>query len=86
MTTVILGDLVNPGAPAYNETPVRRGRIVRSSAHDWKSCIPQGIEGSNPSLSATHAASRPDPWGGLLLSCQESISRMASIPTQEGLD
>jgi hypothetical protein len=25
-----------------------------SSAHDWKSCIPQkGIEGSNPSFSAT---------------------------------
>ena len=23
-----------------------------SSAHAWKACIPQGIEGSNPSLSA----------------------------------
>jgi hypothetical protein len=52
MTTVILDDLVNLGAPSYNEMRVRRGRIVRSSAHDWKSCIPQGIEGSNPSLSA----------------------------------
>ena len=31
---------------------MRRGRVVRPSAHDWKSCIPKGIEGSNPSLSA----------------------------------
>ena len=30
-----------------------RSRVVRPSAHDWKSCIPQkGIEGSNPSFSA----------------------------------
>ena len=38
---------------------IRRGRIVRSSAHDWKSCIPQGIEGSNPSLSATTISRDP---------------------------
>ena len=31
---------------------VRRGRIVWPSAHDWKSCIPQGVAGSNPALSA----------------------------------
>jgi membrane-bound ClpP family serine protease len=50
-----------------------RGRIVRSSAHDWKSCIPQGIEGSNPSLSATAGAARHGrllrfrrPWPGRL--------------------
>ena len=30
-----------------------RSRLVRPRAHDWKSCIPQGIEGSNPSFSAT---------------------------------
>ena len=30
-----------------------RSRVAWSSAHDWKSCIPQkGIEGSNPSFSA----------------------------------
>ena len=30
-----------------------RNRLVRSRAHDWKSCKPQnGFEGSNPSFSA----------------------------------
>jgi hypothetical protein len=29
-----------------------RGRIVRSSAHDWKSCRCNSLAGSNPALSA----------------------------------
>jgi hypothetical protein len=48
------------------QTPPWRGRIVRSSAHDWKSCIPKGIEGSNPSLSAI-AFCKPLQCGGGLL-------------------
>ena len=52
-------DLARVAAHEYNVTRLaRRGRIVWPSAHDWKSCIPQGIEGSNPSLSAI-AVDRP---------------------------
>ena len=37
-----------------NVEQTRRSRVVWSSAHDWKSCRPQkGLEGSNPSFSAT---------------------------------
>ena len=36
-----------------------RSRVVRPSAHDWKSCIPhKGIEGSNPSFSAMSSQAR----------------------------
>ena len=45
-------DLESPPISSIIWPETRRGRIVRSSAHDWKSCILQGIEGSNPSLSA----------------------------------
>ena len=45
-------DLESPPISSIIWPQTRRGRIVRSSAHDWKSCILQGIEGSNPSLSA----------------------------------
>ena len=51
------GEDYNNKAKLNLKTSVRqtwRSRVVRPSAHDWKSCIPQkGIEGSNPSFSAT---------------------------------
>src|SRR6188472_810737 len=29
--------------------------------HDWKSCVPKGTEGSNPSLSSPEPKVRPEP-------------------------
>jgi hypothetical protein len=86
MTTVILGDLVNPRAPAYNEMLVRRGRIVRSSAHDWKSCIPQGIEGSNPSLSATSPTGRLAPEAACCFVVRLASAEWQAVGRRIGLE
>ncbi len=34
----------------------------RPKVHDWKSCVPQGTEGSNPSLSASFKLAVSDSW------------------------
>ncbi len=42
-------------------------------AHAWKACIPQGIQGSNPCLSAI-SSKKPAKNGGFLLSFSEFAS------------
>ncbi len=37
----------------YNSYPLERSHSW-SSAHDWKSCTPKGVAGSNPALSVLH--------------------------------
>ena len=58
-----------PRGGCYILSPVQGGEVrERLNRHDWKSCVPSGTEGSNPSLSASAhdpaaATSRP-PGGG----------------------
>src|SRR5579864_7072304 len=43
-----------PSAAVPREGRVKNGEMPEwPKGHDWKSCVPQGTEGSNPSLSAS---------------------------------
>ena len=55
----------------------RRCRLVRSRAHDWKSCnCHKQFEGSNPSISATRAG---------FLTCPFLMPKMPETPLNKGL-
>ncbi len=49
-------------AAAYSTRPLSSAQLGEVSEwlkeHAWKVCIPQGIEGSNPSLTATNFKNR----------------------------
>ena len=59
--------------------PALFGGEVREwlNRHDWKSCVPQGTEGSNPSLSATRIFSPP----GIIV-----VRRGAGVVERGGLE
>ena len=60
----------------YNVKVARRCRLVRSRAHDWKSCnCYKQFEGSNPSISATRAG---------FLTCPFFIPKMSETPLNKG--
>ena len=81
-------DLESPPISSIILPQTRRGRIVRSSAHDWKSCILQGIEGSNPSLSAmsnTQAALHHGAACCFLRGCRRRSASQAGVSLTKGL-
>ncbi len=62
-------DKENPSATAV--------RALITSAHDWKSCIPQkGIEGSNPSFSAMKHPDERNRLSGLFATVAQSVEQL----------
>ncbi len=59
-TYTTLRHSTSPASVLQSESQVRAGEMAEwLKAHAWKACIPQGIQGSNPCLSAITFAKPP---------------------------